>query len=465
MGDLARGAQQQAAQREKRQGEKSGGKNGLLHGRDYIRINGVRSTIRRISENDPGPSGNVDLTPFMKRQPLDRLEGGLPASWYYDAGHYRRELEAFWYGRWIAAAREEEIPAPGDWRVVRVGTQSIVVLRDASGGIRAFHNTCRHRGSILCTEGKGRFARERIVCPYHAWTYDLSGALVATPRRMPTPDFDMKDFPLYEVAAECWGGFVFLNLEKNPPPFKKGIEDIGNRFSRHRFGDLRIGKRIVADVKANWKLLAENFSECFHCPPVHPELCRVVTAYQDAGAWGLRNEPETSPEYKASAATLTLDGSARLPAFENLNEEDKKAIYIPYMLPPNLFLNVQPDYVNSHIMFPTGPESVRIVYDWLFEPRHLPLAEADLQHYVALWEVTNAQDARNCEWQQQGIQSREFAHGHFVPQEFDCLRFTEWVREELEKPLIPRGAPAARAAPSPTSRSRKARRTGTARRG
>jgi len=257
----------------------------------------------------------------------------------------------FWYGRWIAAAREEEVPAPGDWRVVRIGTQSIAVLRDEKAKIRAFHNTCRHRGSILCTGERGTFAR----------------------------------------------------------------------------------KRIVADVKANWKLVAENFSECFHCPPVHPELCRIVTAYREAGAWGLKKEAGPSPEYKAGAATLTLDGSARLPAFRNLNEEEKKAIYTPYMFPPNLFLNVQPDYVNSHLMFPTGPESVRIVYDWLFEPRHLPLSEADLQHYVALWEVTNAQDARNCEWQQQGVRSREFKHGHFVPQEFDCFRFTEWVRGELEK--------------------------------
>lgn len=393
------------------------------------------------------------------RTALPRLEAGLPSAWYHDPAHYRRELDAFWYGRWIAAAREEEIPAPGDWRVVRIGTQSIVVLRDANGGIRAFHNTCRHRGSILCTEEAGRFARERIVCPYHAWTYDLSGALVATPRRMPTPDFDMRDFPLYEVAAGCWGGFVFLNLKNNPSPLKKSLEDAEERFKRYRFGDLRIGKRIVADVKANWKLLAENFSECFHCPPVHPELCRVVTAYKEAGAWGLDEQFSSKPEYKEGAQTLTLDGSARLPAFENLTEEDKKTIYIPHMLPPNLFLNVQPDYVNSHIMFPTGPQSVRIVYDWLFEPRHLPLAEADLQHYVALWEVTNAQDARNCEWQQQGIHSREFAHGYFVPQEFDCFRFTEWVRSIL------REAPGARAAPSPTSRSRKARRTGKARRG
>src|SRR5689334_2527053 len=310
----------------------------------------------------------------MARKPLERLEAGLPAAWYSDPAHYQRELEAFWYAKWIAVAREEEIPASGDWRTVRIGTQSLVLVRGES--IKAFHNTCRHRGSVLCTEEKGNFPRKRIVCPYHSWTYDLSGQLVATPRRMETPDFDMKRFPLYEVPVKTWGGFVFVNLEGKDAP------DFPNRYSNYKFENLRIGKRIVADVQANWKLLAENFSECFHCPPVHPELCRVVTAYQEAGAWGLR--PSSKTEYKAGAATLTLDGTARLPAFAGLNEEERKTLYLPEMVLPNLFLNIQPDYINSHLMSPTGPQSVRIVYDWLFEPRHLPLSEDDLAHYVAL---------------------------------------------------------------------------------
>jgi Rieske 2Fe-2S family protein len=119
------------------------------------------------------------------REPLGRVAKGLPASWYYDPVHYTRELDVFWYGRWIAASRGDEIPDAGDWRVFRIGTQAIVLLRDEHGAVRAFHNTCRHRGSILCTAEAGRFERRRIVCPYHSWTYDLGGDLVATPRRMP----------------------------------------------------------------------------------------------------------------------------------------------------------------------------------------------------------------------------------------------------------------------------------------
>jgi Rieske 2Fe-2S family protein len=367
----------------------------------------------------------------MERRPLERVEPGLPASWYRDPDHYRRELETFWYSRWIAAAREEEIPAPGDWRVVHIGTQSLVILRTDSGNIHAFHNTCRHRGSVLCTGEQGSLPRRRIVCPYHAWTYDLEGRLVGTPRRMETADFRLEDFPLYGVAVDRWGGFVFVHLGADPPPLAAAIRDRAERFKDYALRELRIGKRMVFDVQANWKLLAENFSECFHCPPVHPEFCRIVTAYQDAGAWGLRGKPEAKPQYKAGAATLTLDGSARLPAFQGLDETQKQTLYIADMVLPNLFMNVHPDYVNSQFMFPTGPESVRMVYDWLFEPRHLPLADDDLEHYVALWDITNRQDARNCEWQQQGMQSKAFEHGVYVPQEFDAHRFAQWVRAGL----------------------------------
>ena len=361
------------------------------------------------------------------RKALDRLQPGLPAAWYRDPAHYQRELEAFWYSRWIAVLREEELAQPGDWRVVRIGTQQVLITKDENGELRAFHNTCRHRGSVLCTEESGTFARKRIVCPYHSWTYDLAGHLVATPRRMESPDFRMEDFPLYGVGTARWGGFVFINLSATGAP---AVDEIDRQLKPYGLENLRIGKRIVADVQANWKLVAENFSECFHCPPVHPELCRVVTAYRDAGAWGLRGA-ETKAEYAPGAQTLTLDGSARLPAIRTLGEEERKTLYVPAMLPPSLFLNVHPDYVNAHMMLPTGPESVRIVYDWLFEADRLPLSAADLEHYVALWDITNRQDARNCEWQQQGIHARAFEHGYYVPQEFDCHRFAQWVREGL----------------------------------
>jgi Rieske 2Fe-2S family protein len=130
-----------------------------------------------------------------------------------------------------------------------------------------------------------------------------------------------------------------------------------------------------------------------------------------------------------------MDGTARIPPFKDLNAEERQQLYLSQMLRPNLFLNVQPDYINAQLMFPTGPESVRMVYDWLFEPESLQAPAFDLEHYVRLWDLTNRQDARNCEWQQEGLHARPLAHGHFVPQEGECHKFNQWVLERLgERP-------------------------------
>jgi len=375
------------------------------------------------------------------REPLSTIEPGLPAAWYRDEAHYRQELERIWYGSWVAVARCDEVPASGDFRVVDIGDQSILLTRNDGGQWRAFHNTCRHRGSILCTEAQGRLRGGRIVCPYHAWTYDLDGRLQATPRRMPTADFDPAAFGLYPVAVDEWGGFVFVHLGSvSAQSLGEALGWMPARFVNHGLDALVSGHRMVVDVQANWKLVCENFCECFHCPPVHPELCRVVPAYRDGGAWGLRRDArgrsvaEPAPEYLPGARTLTLDGTARVPPFAGLDEAQQAALYTPALLPPNLFLNVHPDYVNSHLMFPTGPDSVRIVYDWLFEPRALADPAFDLEHYVALWRTTNGQDARNCEWQQRGLRARPFEQGVFMPQEFDCHRFATWVRTALQSP-------------------------------
>ena len=380
-------------------------------------------------------SANIQKGPHrLPREPLTKLEPGLPAHWYNDPQHYQRELELFWYATWIAVAREEELAAARDYKVASIGTQSILIVRHVDNTLRAFHNTCRHRGSILCTEDRGRLTSERIVCPYHAWTYDMDGHLVATPRQMETPDFDRARFPLHTVAVDTWGGFVFVNLAgKDAPPLMEALDDIPAQFARHGLADLRVGRRIVLEVRANWKLLLENFYECFHCPGVHPQFCDIVPAFRAAGAWGLGGDAQP-PEYKPGAKTLTLDGSARLPPFRGLTAEERNTLYVAQTFRPNLFLNVHPDYVNAHTMFPTGPESVRMVYDWLFEPGNLPMPEADLEHYVALWDLTNRQDWDIVGRSQLGISSRRYAPGPYSARESIPAA---WDREYLR--LMGRG--------------------------
>lgn len=377
------------------------------------------------------------------REPLDRLVAGLPGRWYHDPAQHRRELERVWFGSWIAVARVDELPVPGDYRVVDLGGQSLLVLRDEVGGLRAFHNTCRHRGSILCTESSGRLRGARITCPYHAWSYGLDGRLQSTPRRLPTSDFDPERLGLLSVAVDVWGGFVFVHLgEGGVPALQASLGWLPERLARYGLERLVVGHRMEVEVAADWKLVCENFCECLHCPPVHPELCRLVPAYREGGAWGLRRDPDGRPLPEAispfgeGVETLTPDGRSRIPALRGLDDAQRRLPYQPALLPPNLFLNLHPDYVNAHMMFPAGPGRVRIVYDWLFEPEALSHPAFDREHYVSLWRTVNAQDARNCEWQQRGVTARGFTHGVYVPQEFDCDRFARWVRAKLRRPSL-----------------------------
>jgi len=399
---------------------------------------GGRAPLDRAGAASTGSTAPANAGP--SREPLERVIAGLPSRTYHDAEHHRREIDRIWFGSWIAVERAEGLPEPGDFRVIDLAGQSLLVVRDATGALRAFHNTCRHRGSILCTEAAGRLRGGRITCPYHAWSYALDGRLESTPRRMSTPDFDAERFGLLPVAVDTWGGFVFVHLgQGGVPPLAESLGWMPGRFAAYGLEGLVVGHRLQVEVAADWKLVCENFCECFHCPPVHPELCRLVPAYREGGAWGLRRDSagrprqESLPAFGEGVETLTADGRSRVPAFQALGEAERRLPYQPALLPPNLFLNLHPDYVNAHRLFPLGPGRVRIVYDWLFEPSALAHPDFDLEHYVSLWRTTNAQDARNCEWQQRGLRARGFAHGVYMPQEFDCHRFAQWVRAKLRR--------------------------------
>ena len=370
---------------------------------------------------------------------LETTKKGFPGKYLYDPDHYERELEVFYYNMWVAVGRTDEVPNPRDYKTFTVGRQNVMVVRDLKGELGAFHNTCRHRGSILCTEETGSFQGGSIVCPYHAWTYSLDGGLIATPHQLESADFDMTDYSLYNVAVDTWAGFLFLNLAGDKaPPLSSVLGNMPSRFENYHMENLRLGKRIVLDVKANWKLLFENFAECFHCPTVHPEYCSIVVSDSDGGQWGIKEDEfgnaieEIGSRYLSGAATMTMDGTSEIPPFRGLTEEERDIIYTGGVIRPNLFLNIHPDYINSHIMFPTGPESVRMVYDWLFEAESMELPDFNLDKYVEMWDITNRQDARNCQWQQSGIRSNRFESSIFVPQEFGPHNFNEWVVQCLE---------------------------------
>jgi Rieske 2Fe-2S family protein len=233
----------------------------------------------------------------------EQLERTLPTAWYRSADIFHIEKERIFCREWVAVCREEELPEPGDSRVLDVLGESILLVRNRESRIRGFYNVCRHRGARLCRAADEKPAAGRvalpggvtagrlIVCPYHQWSYDLNGALVAAPHLGSGTGFDKREYHLHPVGVETWGGFVFVHLTPSEAaPLAAQLAGIPERLARYPLDGLAIGATIRYEVQANWKILCENYNECYHCAGVHPELCALVPAFR-----GPRLDPRYSP--------------------------------------------------------------------------------------------------------------------------------------------------------------------------
>jgi glycine betaine catabolism A len=353
----------------------------------------------------------------------------LPRRFYADADFYRAELERFYFRRWICAGRADRIPGAGDFFTLAIGDESVIVTRDGSGSVRALFNVCRHRGTRLADAAEGRFV-DRIQCPYHAWTYDLSGRLVAAPH-MP-PDFCRDDYPLRRAGCEEWDGHVFVHLGAGEAgSLREQLADLPARFAAWRMGELRLGRRIVYDVKANWKLIVLNFNECLHCPNLHPALNRLhhylgaenvaPTACYCGGAMGFREGVET----------MSTDGRRRRDCLPGLDEAQRRQV-VYYSIYPNLLLSLHPDYVMTHTLWPRAHDRTEIVCEWHFHPDELAKPAPAIDDAVAFWDVTNREDWWIAEQSQAGIRSRAYEPGPYSEREALLWSFDEIVRRDAE---------------------------------
>jgi glycine betaine catabolism A len=367
------------------------------------------------------------------------LEQALPSSWYIDEAIYRKEKERIFCREWICAGREEELAAPGDYRVLEIVGESILLVRNREGALRAFYNVCRHRGARLCrgddapTPGMavqgGVIAGRSIICPYHQWSYDLNGHLIATPHMSSLAGFDKSSVNLYPVGVECWGGFIFLHLTPaEASPLAEQLGEIPARTQRYPLADLRIGHSIGYEVSANWKAICENYNECYHCGGVHPELCAVVPAFREAGGAALdwtRGIP-----HRDGAYTFTHSGKTKRRAFPGLSD-DERTRHKGEVLYPNLFVSLACDHAAVFILLPRGPERTDIICHFLFEAHEIAQPNFDPSDAVEFWDITNRQDWSICESVQRGMHSRVHAHGYYAPMEDFSLDIRRYVKQRL----------------------------------
>jgi Rieske 2Fe-2S family protein len=373
------------------------------------------------------------VTQFLKTTQID-INGArtLPRRYYVAPEIFAQEFERIFTRRWLCVGREDQVANPGDYFLQQVGQESIIILRDRSGRLRAYYNVCRHRGTRLCEEHRGRFS-ETIQCPYHAWTYSLDGRLIGAPSSGDIDGFTKSDYPLHQVAIENWEGFLFINLSEDPEPFARAFKPLIGRFTRFNLPKLAVARTIEYDVRANWKLLFQNYSECYHCGPVHPPLSKITPP--TSGENDLIEGPVTGGFMVINKGneSLTLSGRSCGLMVGDLPEEDHSRVYY-YAIFPNMLLSLHPDYVMFHTLWPEAPDRTRIFCSWLFHPDTLKDPSWNPEDGIMFWDMTNRQDWHICEQSQLGVQSRVYQPGPYSRREALSVQFDRQVLRALEEP-------------------------------
>ncbi|HEU4627401.1 MAG TPA: aromatic ring-hydroxylating dioxygenase subunit alpha [Steroidobacteraceae bacterium] len=355
----------------------------------------------------------------------------LPGAVYTSEEVFRLEQSGIFARQWLCVGRESDIPSAGDYFLRDIGGNSVIFIRGRDGGVRAFYNVCRHRGSKLLDAPCGN-GLSRVVCPYHAWSYNIDGTLQNAPQM--GADFRKEEFPLVSVRVEPFHGFLFANLDAEAEPLAVHFRELPD-LSRFRMADLVCGKRIEYDVAANWKLICENYSECYHCAGAHPQLHRISEALPRSA-----RKSETGDCFnggpmmlREGVATMSMSGKSDLPTIPGLTHEDCRLVHY-YVVYPNLLLSPHPDYVLTHTAWPVSPDRTHIVCEWLVTEEAVE-KHADTSDIVEFWDVTNRQDWALCERTQAGVASRGYRPGPYQPTE-DCVHtFDRWYATHLSRLL------------------------------
>ena len=357
----------------------------------------------------------------------------LPGRYYYDPVIYDLEQERIFSQLWVCIGRADAVPIPGTYQLATIGRESIIVIRNRDGVLQAFFNVCRHRGARLCTATSGQL-KGSIQCRYHAWTYGLDGRLIGAPNVSNDAQFDRMSYGLLPVSLDVWEGSVWLNLADDPAPITTQvnvpiIERFGSYapFARYDVGKLKVGKTITYDVHANWKLVLENFMECYHCGPMHPELCQLLPGFR-SGKTYVDGDAATLAE---NAEAFTITGKASRLPLPGLLAQDLRR-YFGIVLLPNVLLNLLDDHVVIHTVHPEGPERTRVICEWLFDAGAMTRPDFDPMDAVEIFDIVNRQDWEVCELTQLSMASKAFQRGGvYVPAERHIRELADFVLEKL----------------------------------
>ncbi len=368
----------------------------------------------------------------------------LPAEAYLSNDVLDWERQHFFDGSWVCAGRLDDVAEPKSQKAIKVGHTAVLLSRDADGELRAFANICRHRGHELLPCGASA-VRGVIQCPYHAWTYELSGDLRLAPHFGDVPNFDQPNLGLVTINHAEWNGWVFVNVSGDAPPFLSHVDALDRIFANYELGRLRPAVTHEYVLEANWKLAIENYQECYHCPLIHPELCRVSEHssgdnYTDeSGMW-----VGGTMDLESFAATMSIDGASGGEVIPGLNEQQRRQVdYIGVF--PNLLVSLHPDYVMTHRLEPLTPTTTHVECQWLFAPESFERPGFDPSYASDFWHLTNGQDWAAVESVQRGMRSPKYVPGLLASNEDAVYQWVSLIASGYAGESMARGSTIVRA--------------------
>ena len=323
---------------------------------------------------------------------------------------------------WMCLGRSSEV-ASGGLRAESVGSYGVLLTRDGEGVLRAFENACRHRGHELLPCGGSATTPKAIVCPYHAWSYRHDGSLIGAPH---FKDIDKSSFSLKPVRVQEWHGWVFVDRSGTAKDFTEHIGELEEIVAPYDAESLVTCESHQYDVDANWKVIVENYQECYHCSMIHPELCRVSPPTSGSNIEREGNWVGGWMELRAGAETMSLDGRSGGVAMARLDEHELSTVMYVAVL-PNLLISLHPDYVMTHMLVPLSPGKTRITCSWAFPKEVAEREDFSPAYAVDFWDLTNRQDWSACESVQRGMAAPHYEAGPLAPDEDGVYHFVSSI--------------------------------------
>ena len=384
---------------------------------------------------------------------LERYRSGwsLEQAFYTDQQVFEMEWECIWKKYWLFAGTTAQIPKAGDYFTYQAHKDSIIIIRGNKGEVHAHYNTCRHRGSLICLEEKGN--TPKLICPYHQWVYDKDGSLLKS-RLMPD-DFDRSQFGLHPVHVQVAEGLIFISLASDPPDFRQTLEDYSPYLKPYKVDEAKVAFTKRYTLRTNWKLVAENFRECYHCGPAHPEYCSAViganlresadeelavrrVGWQQKGL-AINNVNFEKDNFhfavryplRPGIQSYSLDGKAvAIPMGDHV---DYDAGVVGLVVLPNFWMDAVSDYMWTMRLTAVSPSQTQIDLAWLVDKNAKEGTDYQVDRLTDFWRITGEQDWELCENNFKGVESSQYQPGPYAPIELDVAKFVDWYIDRMKE--------------------------------